>query len=277
MESRWILVRGAGDLATGAIRRLFIAGFRIVATEVERPLVVRRGAAFASAVFEKEVSVEGVTAVLTNSGDLEKDLSRRVVPVLVDRDAEVMKERSFDVLVDARMLKKKTGVSMGDAPVVIGIGPGFEAGVDCHAVVETLLCEDLGRVILSGRAAPNTGVPTPADLDVAARLPGPGAFNTLDFVLFAGKDGLFETERNIGETVEKGDVLGSAGGEAVTARAGGVLRGLLHTGVRVRKGTKLVEVDPSGDASRCFRVSAKSNAVAGGVLEAAFKFLNAAR
>jgi hypothetical protein len=332
-SGRNVLVIGAGDFATGVIRRLVIAGFGVAATELERPLTVRRLVAFSEAVYRGSHTVEGVTAVASDFGNVGRHMGEGMVPVVVDPEGRLRRTGAFEVIVDARMAKRNIDTKMTDAPVVIGLGPGFEAGKDCHAVIETLRGEDLGRVIYSGKAAANTGFPDAVDLELRNRacLPcGPcGAeaalvppdirycrstedrfgrsltlpptqgtlcegegeapaeptpknerhevpgFRIEDLVLFAERDGIFRTERELATPVKIGDVLGSISGEAIEANAEGVLRGLLHDGVKVKEGTKLIEIDPTGDVSRCYRISAKANAIAGGVLEAVFRLLQA--
>ncbi|MDQ7780251.1 MAG: selenium-dependent molybdenum cofactor biosynthesis protein YqeB [Planctomycetota bacterium] len=278
-KDRRILVLGAGDFATGVIRRLFIAGFDVVATELERPLTVRRLVAFSEAVYRERHAVEGVTAVLSSFDRWEEHLADGLVPVVVDPRGRLRETRAFGAIVDARMAKRNLDTKVTDAPIVIGLGPGFEAGVDCHAAIETLRGENLGRVIRSGRPAPNTGLPDAVDLELLrapccacspSDAPCSADDRIEDLVLFARRDGLFRTEREIASLVRKDDILGSIAGEQITAGAEGALRGLLHDGLEIRKGTKLVEIDPTGDPSRCFRISAKANAIAGGVLEAVF-------
>jgi xanthine dehydrogenase accessory factor len=267
-----ILIRGAGDFASGAIRRLKIAGFRAAATELAEPLAIRRGAAFSEAVFKGRVEVESVTAVRSNLTDFENAIAEGLVPIVVDPEGAMVGTRKWDVLVDGRMTKRKTDTRITDAPVVVGIGPGFTAGADCHAVVETRNGEDLGRVIFEGSADAYTGVPKENDLDLCGSRHG--EMNLRDLVYFAEKSGVFKTDRDIADSVAAGNVLGYIDATPMVARADGILRGILHTNLRIDKGAKLIEIDPARRRELCFRVSAKANAMAGGVLEAVFSLLN---
>ncbi|MCX6647705.1 MAG: selenium-dependent molybdenum cofactor biosynthesis protein YqeB [bacterium] len=272
VNNAYILVLGAGDFASGAIRRLKIAGFRVAATELGEPLAIRRGAAFSESIFRGKIEVEGVTAVRSILADFESAIAEGFVPVVVDSDRAMLKIRAWDVLVDGRMTKRKTDTLITDAPVVIGMGPGFTAGVDCHAVVETKNGDDLGRVIYSGPASEYTGVPKENDLDLCGTRTLETDISKL--VYFADKGGLFETECDIADSVAEGDVLGYIDGTPVVARACGILRGIMHTNLEICKGAKLIEIDPARRRELCFRVSAKANAMAGGVLEAVFSLLN---
>jgi xanthine dehydrogenase accessory factor len=264
-----VLFRGAGDLATGAIRRLKIAGFDVVATELAVPLAIRRGAAFSEAIYGGRITVEGITAVRSKIDGFKNAIADGFMPVVPDPEGELLKLCKCDILVDGRMTKKKTDTHIADAPIIIGMGSGFTAGTDCHAVVETKNGEDLGRVIYKGIAAAHTGIPKENDIDLrGTRLTDVDVRN---LIYFAEGDGVFKTRRSIADSVTAGDALGEIGCWEITARSAGTLRGILHTETRVRKGTKLVEIDPLCRRELCFRVSAKANAVAGGVLEAVFE------
>ena len=156
-EAPLVLVRGAGDFASGIIHRLHRAGFQVVATELARPLAVRRRVAFSEAVHEGRATVEGVTAVRCGPGEIDGVLRAGNVALLVDPDGDILGKRQFDIVVDARSAKRNLGTRIDDAPIVVAIGPGFHAGRDCHAVVETLLGAGIGRVILDGPAADDSG------------------------------------------------------------------------------------------------------------------------
>jgi xanthine dehydrogenase accessory factor len=270
LEGKNVLVLGAGDLATGVVRRLRLAGARVVATELPAPLTVRRLASFSEAVWEGRHEVEGATAVRCAEEDVDAILGRGEIPLLVDPEGAVRKRRRFDVLVDARMAKRNLGTAIGDAPVVIAIGPGFAAGRDCHAVVETLQGAGMGRAIFEGGAASDTG--EPCSLSLAGANPDPG-LPAENRVLRAPADGAVRGLRRIGDLVEAGEAVAEVSGTPVVSTFRGVLRGLVRDGVRVPKGLKIGEVDLTGKAARCRRVSEKANAVAGGVLEACFVLL----
>lgn len=252
-----VVVKGGGDLATGVAHRLHRAGMRVVITELPQPTVIRRPVAFASAVFEGEISVEGVTARRVESvTQALACLDEGVVPVLVDPQAGVVRELRPDVVVDATIAKRNLGTHISDAPIVVALGPGFTAGVDCHAVVETARGHYLGRVITQGQATPNTGVP------------GAVLGYTEERVIRAPCGGVFRGERQIGDRVEAGQTVARVDGEPVVARISGVLRGLLADGLPVHAGMKVGDVDPRGVVDHCFTISDKARAVGGGVLEA---------
>ena len=252
-----VVIRGAGDLATGVAVRLFRAGCRVVMCDIEKPTTVRRTVAFSEAIRLGSTTVEGVEAHrVASASEVAAELVARRVPVLVDPDAVCVRMLRPDVLVDAIIAKRNMGTRITDAPVVIALGPGFTAGVDCHAVIETKRGHDLGRVIWEGSAATNTGVP--------GVIAGHGA----DRVLRAPADGVFEPRLSIGDEVHAGDVAALVAGEPLKCTIDGVLRGLLAPGVEVTRGMKAGDIDPRGVREHCFTVSDKARAVAGGVLEA---------
>jgi xanthine dehydrogenase accessory factor len=267
-----VLIKGAGDLASGVALRLFHAGFDIVMTEIAAPLTVRRTVAFSQAVYEGRAEVEDAAAVLVkDEAEIRQALERKHIAVLVDPVSAIARRMRPAAVVDAIMAKKNTGTSTNDAPLVIGLGPGFCAGLDCHAVIETMRGHYLGRVITKGSALPNTGVPSEIGGFSAERL------------LRCGGDGVFEAKAAIGDPVRKGDevaaVRGSGGSAAgsnsipVRAEIDGVLRGLLPSGVAVSRGMKAGDIDPRCKAAHCFTVSDKALAIGGGVLEALLRFL----
>ena len=275
------VIRGAGDIASAVALRLWRSGIGVIMTEVARPLTVRRTVAFSEAVRLGKAQVEGVVAERASSTSHALELlgHEGVVPVLVDPCCTCL-EAGPDVLVDAILAKRNTGTSMDMAPVVIGVGPGFTAGADCHAVVETMRGHTLGRVYYEGSALPNTAVPGLVGGFAGER------------VLRAPCEGVFREVAQIGDHVESGQVVAyvawtpvvegvPAVGEApvvggapavgetpVVATISGVLRGLIAGGTHVTRGLKCGDVDPRDDASFCRLVSDKGLAVAGGVLEA---------
>jgi xanthine dehydrogenase accessory factor len=260
-----VVIKGAGDLASGIALRLYHAGFDIVMTEIAAPLAVRRTVSFSEAVYKGRTLVEDVSAILAkNEADVRGIIAEKRIAVMVDPDAAIVSSLRPAVLVDAIMAKRNTGTASTDAPLVIGVGPGFTAGLDCHAVIETKRGHTLGRVISSGCALPNTGVPGEI-----------GGFG-IERLLRAGADGVFEAIAQIGGRVTKGDVVGyvrpvekAAGdGVPVIAAIDGILRGILPSGIAVTGGTKAGDIDPRADPAHCFTVSDKSLAVGGGVLEA---------
>lgn len=258
-----VLVRGGGDLASGAILRLVRAGIRVVVLELERPLAVRRLVAFAEAVNLGEIVIEDIRArrVETAQAAL-AGLREGFVPVLVDPEAESRSILQPLAIIEARMIKRppemtdEVVLGKGAADLVVGLGPGFSAGENCHAVVETQRGPFLGRVIWSGRAEEDTGLPDQVADYQAER------------VLRAPADGDLETYANIAERVQAGQVIARVAGLPVEARFMGVLRGLLRPGTPVKRGLKIGDLDPRNDPRLCALVSDKSLAVGGGVLEA---------
>jgi xanthine dehydrogenase accessory factor len=226
-------------------------------TEIARPTVIRRPVAFASAVFDGCQEVEGVTARLAAGlHEARAILDGGEIPVLIDPRAETALQLGPAAVVDAIIAKRNTGTRITDALLVIGLGPGFTAGVDVHAVVETSRGHDLGRVILRGGAEPDTGIP--------GLIAGYGR----ERLIRAPADGVFEAAAVIGSLVEAGEILGTVGGCPVTAPIGGALRGLIRDGVTVKRGQKMGDVDPRRRVEYCYTISDKARAIAGGVLEA---------
>ena len=252
-----ILIKGAGDLATGIAARLFRAGHRILMTEIPVPLTVRRTVAFSRAVYEGSALVEETEARFAGTEKEAKEiLSRGDIAVMVDPEASCRNWFRPDVIVDAILAKKNLGTRIADAPFVIGVGPGFTAGADCNCVVETKRGHYLGQVIWRGIAIPNTGVPG----DV-------GGYTT-DRLLRASADGIMEPKVQIGDKVEKGQITALTGGVPVYAQMPGIVRGLLQEGTEVRKGLKIGDIDARAHSSYCHTISDKARAVGGAVLEA---------
>lgn len=256
MDKR-IWIRGAGDLATGIALRLYRSGFDIVMSDIAVPTTVRRTVAFSPAVYAGEASVEGITGKFCeNISMIDTVMESGCIPVVVDPSGEIMKEYKPDIIVDAIIAKTNIGTKITDADIVIGVGPGFEAGVDCHAVVETKRGHNLGRVIWSGSAYPNTGVP------------GNIGGYTVERIIRATADGVFKAKVNIGDFVKAGDLVAYCDETPVYANIDGIVRGLLQDGVKVKTGMKSGDVDPRAEREYCFSVSDKASAIGGGVLEA---------
>jgi len=252
-----VLIKGAGDLATGVGARLWRCGFPVVMTELAQPLTIRRTVAFAEAVYEGQVTVEEITARrVTDLAEIESAWRANTLPILTGCDDACVGVIKPDVLVDATLAKRNVGTRITDAPFVIGLGPGFVAGQDVHAIVETNRGHYLGRVLWSGSAQPDTGVPG----DIA----GFGR----ERVIYAPADDVFEHRVEIGDEVRAGDVVGLAGQTPVLAPITGVLRGLIHDGVSVKAGLKIGDVDPRAVPDHCCTISDKALAIGGGVLEA---------
>ena len=252
-----ILIKGAGDLASGVAVRLAHCGYSIVMTDLSHPTSIRRTVCFSEAITEGSCIVEDVTAVFAESYDaIETILKNGQIAVLSDPEAKSVSDLRPEVVIDAILAKRNLGTKITDAPIVIALGPGFTAGLDCHAVIETMRGHDLGRVILEGSAEPNTGIPGSI-----------GGFTT-ERVLRAPKDGLFREIRHIGNVVCKGDLIAAVEEEPILSPLDGVIRGLLPTGTPVRIGMKSGDVDPRPVMEHCYTVSDKARAVGGGVLEA---------
>ena len=251
-----VLVKGGGDLASGIAHRLFRCGFSVVISELPQPTVIRHTVAFAEAVYQGRCTVEGVEAVLSSAAEAAAAIERGIIPVVVDAEGALWRDLRPWALVDATLAKRNTGTYREQAKLVVGVGPGFTAQQDVHVVVETNRGHELGRVILKGAAAPNTGVP--------------GAIGgyTQERVLRAPAAGLFRCVRAIGDTVCVGEAVAYAGEEPVCTQIAGVLRGLLHEGLQVDAGMKVADVDPRCRREHCFSISDKARAVGGGVVEA---------
>ena len=247
-----IIVRGAGDIATGTLLRLKRCGFRVAALESPRPTSIRRTVSFSEAVYDGAALVEDVTARLVDTLPAE---NTEFIPILIDPDGETIRKSHPDAVVDAILAKKNLGTRMDMAPATIGLGPGFTAGSDTHAVVETKRGHTLGRVIWKGSAIPNTGIPGVV-----------GGYG-IERVIHAPVDGTIHILRDIGLKVENGDIIATIGGTPVKAKIPGMIRGMLREGFPAWKGLKMADVDPREDAD-WHTVSDKALAVAGGVLEA---------
>ena len=260
-----VMIKGAGDIASGIAMRLWRAGINVVMTDLPRPSSIRRTVCFSEAVYRGETMIEEVRARRAeNAADALRLLEENILPVIVDPKAESAKELHPEVIVDAILAKENLGTAITDAPGVVGVGPGFTTGVDCHAVVETMRGHTLGRVIWSGGAIPNTGVP------------GEIGGYTVERVMHSPCGGVFHALRQIGDTVEAGETVATVGGEPLYAKITGTLRGILPEGFEVpREHFKSADVDPRCRLFHCFTVSDKALSVGGGVLEAVLMLTSA--
>lgn len=259
-----ILIRGAGEMASGVAHRLYKCHFKLCMLEITKPLAVRREVSFCEAVYEGEKEVEGVRAKLISKHDqIYTTWEEEKIPILIDPDGkETINFLKPDVLIDAIMAKKNVGTKIDDAPLVIGLGPGFITGKDVNIVIETNRGHNLGRVILNGTAEPDTGIPGET-----------GGFTT-ERVLRAGKKGIFRPQKKIGEKINKGTVVAVVDDYPVIAEISGVLRGILRDGIDVKKGMKVGDIDPRGKLEYCFTISDKARSIGGGVLEAILYWFN---
>lgn len=253
----YVLIWGGGDLASGVALRLHHAGIKVLVVERAQPLAVRRSVSFCQAVYDGEIQIEDVTGrLIEDASEMALCWTAGEVPVLLDPELALLAAYPPLVLVDARMRKQPVRLSPDLAEMVIGLGPGFTVGENCHAAVETNRGHFLGRVYWKGSPEPDTGIPGKVQAYAAER------------VLHAPADGTVRTLVAIGDLVEAGQPLLSVAGEVVGAPFAGVVRGLIHDGVTVRKGLKVGDVDPRPEDFRCWFVSEKSLAIGGGVLEA---------
>jgi xanthine dehydrogenase accessory factor len=219
-------------------------------------VAVRRKVSFCEAVYDGHALVEGVESLLIQKAhDVYSVWDKGKIPVLVDPGCESKNLIRPDVIVDAILAKKNIGTSLDDAPLVIALGPGFEAKRDADFVVETNRGHYMGRILDSGSAEPDTGIP------------GSVQGITSDRVLRAPADGLWENRMDIGSPVEKADIIGSVAGVPAKALINGVLRGMIRPGITVKTGYKIGDIDPRGKKEFCYSISEKALAVGGGVLE----------
>lgn len=262
MMNNLIIVRGGGDIATGTIYKLYQCGFDVLVLETENPSAIRRNVAFSEAVYEKIQTVENVTCTLAE--DVSQAiglLEQKKLPVLVDPQGESIFVLKPFAVVDAILAKKNLGTNRQMAPITIALGPGFVAGADVDAVIETKRGHSLGRVIYQGKAIENTGIP--------GMIAGYGK----ERVVHSPEEGIFRNVKKITDTVKKGDIIAvvenSGGQTPVRATLDGLLRGLLRDGYPVTKGFKVADIDPrTEEYKNCFTISDKARCIAGGVLEA---------
>lgn len=261
MRRSRIAVRGGGDLATGIIYRLHKCGFPVLVLETEKPSAIRRYVAFSEAVYEGSWTVEGVEAVRVETvSEAEECCRQRKVPVLVDPHGTCLKEWKPEILIDAILAKRNLGTKIDMAETVIALGPGFTAGTDADFVIETQRGHDLGRILESGSAAPNTGIP------------GVIAGYGKERVIHAPAAGTIRTICRIGELVEQGQVIAKIGEVSVKASLSGVLRGMIRDGYPVTEGFKIADIDPRiSEQKNCYTISDKARCIAGSVLEAVLR------
>ncbi len=257
LKDRIILIKGGGEMASGVVLRLVRSGFRVCITEIPEPLAVRRGVSFCEAVFAGRKEIEGLVGKLVSGREeILRSWENGEAPVIIDPGCAIRKILSPDVVVDAILAKRNTGTTLSDAPLVIGLGPGFRAGRDVHFVIETNRGHHLGRVIEEGEAETDTGIP--GDI---------GGY-TWERVLRAPVGGRFRGKKQIGDRIEEGEIVAEVEGVPLKASISGVLRGILHDGLPVVPNMKVADVDPRALRENCLTVSDKARAIAGGVLEA---------
>lgn len=251
-------------MASAVAWRLYMANIRnIIMTELARPLAVRRAVSFCEAVYDGHAIVEGVGAErIERSDDVAGVWRKGKIGVLVDPQGTDVSGLRPHVKIDAVLAKRNTGTAFTDAPLVIGMGPGFTAPRDVHMVIETNRGHHLGRIITSGNAEKNTGIP------------GAVSGATKERVLRAPGDGVFAASCSIGDRIGRHEPVGMVADQPVKAQIAGVIRGLIRTGTEVARGLKIGDIDPRNDAGFCFTISDKSRAISGSVLEAIMRTAN---
>ena len=252
------LVRGAGDIATGTIQKLVRAGFKCVVTEVSNPSSIRRKVSLSEAIYEQKKVVEDIEAVLCeNLDEIWQYLERYNPVIIVDPKLTILNKMKFDVVVDAILAKKNTGLKKEMAEITIGLGPGFEAGVDCDIVIETMRGHDLARIIEQGFAKKNTSIPGIIE----------GFSN--ERVIYSDFDGQFTHIKSISDIVNKEEIIAKVGDNYIRATLDGVIRGMIRDNFEVKKGLKIIDIDPRyEEVENCFTISDKARAIGGAVLEA---------
>lgn len=259
-----VIVRGGGDIATGSIQKLYRAGFKVLVLEIEKPSAIRRKVAFCEAIYEKEMTIEGVTAKLCNSiEDIEQVWREKKIPILVDSTGESIYKLKPQVVIDGILAKKNYGTNREMAPITIGLGPGFTAGEDVDVVIETMRGHNLGKLIFEGKPMANTGIP--------GIIKGVGK----ERVIYSPCAGVVKNICKIGDMVEENQVIATVDGVEVLATISGVLRGLIREGYEVPEKFKMADIDPrEEEQANCFTISDKARAIGGAVLEAVLYLKN---
>lgn len=252
-----IVVRGGGDIASGAIQKLYRSGFKVLVLETETPSAIRRKVAFCEAVYEKEIEIEGIKArLVANDEEIQDCWDSDIIPVMIDSRGKVIERLKPLVVVDGILAKQNFGTKRSLAPITIALGPGFSAPEDVDIVIETMRGHNLGRIIEEGRASENTGVP------------GIIAGFGIERVIYSDYSGVITNIEKIGNVVEKGDVIAVVGDNEIYASISGVLRGIIRDGYKVKKGLKIADIDPRiSEKDNCFTISDKARNIGGAVLE----------
>lgn len=253
-----IVIRGGGDLATGTISCLHQCGYQVLVLEIEKPTAIRRSVAFSEAMYDGEAVVEGIKARrIEKWQEADACWQENVIPIMRDETAACVSKIAPMVFIDAAIAKRNLGTTIDMAPLVIGLGPGFTAGVDVHLVIETKRGHRLGRIIREGAAIANTGIP--------GIIGGYGK----ERVIHSPAGGKFTGTAHIGDIVARGDIIAHVGEIPVCASLDGVLRGILRDGLEVPEHFKIADIDPRlSERDNCFTISDKARAIAGGVLQA---------
>ena len=252
-----VIVRGGGDIASGAIQKLYRSGFKVLVLETETPSAIRRKVAFCEAVYEKEIEIEGIKArLVANDEEIQDCWDSDVLPVMIDSRGKVIERLKPLAVVDGILAKQNFGTKRSMALITIALGPGFSAPEDVDIVIETMRGHNLGRIIEEGRASENTGVP------------GVIAGFGIERVIYSDYSGVITNIEKIGNVVEKGDVIAVVGDNEIYASISGVLRGIIRDGYKVKKGLKIADIDPRiSEKDNCFTISDKARNIGGAVLE----------
>lgn len=257
-----IIVRGGGDIASGTIHRLYRSGFKVIVLDVANPTSIRRSVCYSEAIYEGKATVEEITAVHVDSLEgIQKVLDENKIPVVIDPKGNYIDIIKPQIVVDAILAKRNLGTNINMADITIALGPGFEAGKDVHAVIETMRGHNLGRIILEGKAQKNTGVP------------GDIMGYSKERVIYCPCDGNIKNVSKIGDLVKSDEILAYVGDTPVKATINGVLRGIIRNGSNVSQGLKIADIDPRlKEKNNCYTISDKARNIAGGVLEAILYF-----
>ena len=266
-----VIVRGAGDLATGIVYSLYKAHLKIIVLETQYPSSIRRKVSLSEAVYDGESKVEDIEAVLVKSYEEALNIiankNYTKIPILIDPNCDILKNIKPAFLIDAIIAKKNLGTNKSMAKYTIALGPGFTAGKDCDIVIETMRGHNLGRMYLEGEAIPNTGIPGNIGGKEAER------------VIHASSDGIIENVKNIGDFVKEKEVIAYINNNnekiEVLATFDGLLRGIIKDGFKVHKGLKIADIDPrKSEYDNCFTISDKARNLGGAVLTAMMYLYN---
>ena len=253
-----VVIRGGGDLATGVAEVLYQSGFKILILDIEKPSSIRRSVCFSEAIYDGIIQVENIICKkVENENDIEKCWNEKIIPIMVDEKGEIIKKIKPDVVVDSIIAKKNLGTTKEMAPITIALGDGFEAGKDVEIVIETMRGHNLGRIITSGRAMKNTGIP--GEIKGVSK----------DRVIYSLANGKFSSVKKIGDTVQKDEIIGYVGDVEIRGKISGVLRGIIREGYEVTENMKIGDIDPRiEEKNNCFTISDKARSLGGAVLRA---------
>lgn len=253
-----VVIRGGGDLATGVAEVLYQSGFKILILDIEKPSSIRRSVCFSEAIYDGVTKVENIICKkVENENEIEKCWNEKIIPIMVDEKGEIIKKIKPDVVVDSIIAKKNLGTTKDMAPITIALGDGFEAGKDVDIVVETMRGHNLGRIITSGRAMKNTGIP--GEIKGVSK----------DRVIYSLANGIFSSVKKIGDTVQKDEIIGYVGNVEIRGKISGVLRGIIREGYEVTENMKIGDIDPRiEEKNNCFTISDKARSLGGAVLRA---------